>query len=196
MSANNRPRLAIDDGLLADAVTGDRRAVERLLALVQPAIIRYCRGRLATTSAVQSADDVAQEILLAVFAALHRYDGGAQAFAGFLFGIARNKVTDAYRARNRDKSTPVESLPETADRATSPDERVLRDELRSTLARHLNVLTEIQREALVLRLIVGLSPGETALAMGTSAGAVRVAQHRALKTLRRLLTSDSGYVLE
>ena len=44
---------------------------------------------------------------------------------------------------------------------------------------------EKQREILVLRVVVGLSAEETAEAVGSTPGAVRVAQHRALARLRK-----------
>jgi RNA polymerase sigma-70 factor (ECF subfamily) len=47
-------------------------------------------------------------------------------------------------------------------------------------------LPEQQREIIVLRVAVGMSSDETAAALGMTPGAVRVAQHRALATLRRL----------
>lgn len=189
-SANTDISLLVEDGLLADAAAGDRHAVDRLLAYLQPAVIRFCRGRLATTSARHSADDVAQEVLLAVFAALSRFQGGPQGFLSFVYGIARHKVTDAYRAHGRDKSTPVEELPDTTDNELGPDEQVLRQELRSGVRYYLEFLTDNQREVLELRLLVGLSSEETAQAMDTTPSAVRVTQHRALNTLRRLLKAD------
>ncbi|MGH3816140.1 MAG: sigma factor-like helix-turn-helix DNA-binding protein, partial [Pseudonocardiaceae bacterium] len=47
-----------------------------------------------------------------------------------------------------------------------------------------------QREILVLRVVVGLSAEETAEAVGSTPGAVRVAQHRALGKLRNVLQSE------
>ena len=47
-----------------------------------------------------------------------------------------------------------------------------------------------QREILVLRVVVGLSAEQTADAVGSTPGAVRVAQHRALSRLRKVLTSE------
>jgi RNA polymerase sigma-70 factor (ECF subfamily) len=44
-----------------------------------------------------------------------------------------------------------------------------------------------QREILTLRVAVGMSTDETAAALGMSAGAVRVAQHRALNKLRAMI---------
>jgi RNA polymerase sigma-70 factor (ECF subfamily) len=48
----------------------------------------------------------------------------------------------------------------------------------------LEVLPAKQREILILRVVVGLSAEETASAVGSSPGAVRVAQHRALARLK------------
>ena len=48
----------------------------------------------------------------------------------------------------------------------------------------LSVLPEKQREILILRVVVGMSAEETAEAVGSTAGAVRVAQHRALSRLK------------
>ena len=47
-----------------------------------------------------------------------------------------------------------------------------------------------QREIVVLRVVVGLSAEETAEAVGSTPGAVRVAQHRALARLRKALASE------
>ncbi len=48
----------------------------------------------------------------------------------------------------------------------------------------LQILPEKQREILILRVVVGMSAEETAEAVGSTAGAVRVAQHRALARLK------------
>ena len=52
------------------------------------------------------------------------------------------------------------------------------------MAKLLAVLPEKQREILILRVVVGMSAEETAEAVGSTAGAVRVAQHRALARLK------------
>jgi RNA polymerase sigma-70 factor (ECF subfamily) len=54
----------------------------------------------------------------------------------------------------------------------------------------LRVLPAKQREILVLRVVVGLSAEETADAVGSTPGAVRVAQHRALSRLRKTLAAE------
>jgi RNA polymerase sigma-70 factor (ECF subfamily) len=54
----------------------------------------------------------------------------------------------------------------------------------------LEALPPAQREILVLRIVLGLSAEETALRVGTTPGAVRVAQHRALSRLRARARSE------
>ena len=53
-------------------------------------------------------------------------------------------------------------------------------------------LPEKQREILTLRIVVGMSAEETAEAVGSTPGAVRVAQHRALARLKSEI-AGSGY---
>ena len=55
----------------------------------------------------------------------------------------------------------------------------------------LRLLPDKQREILVLRVVVGLSAEETAEAVGSTPGAVRVAQHRALGRLRKEIAEAS-----
>ncbi len=52
----------------------------------------------------------------------------------------------------------------------------------------LGILPEKQREILILRLVMGLSAEETAAAVGSTAGAIRVAQHRAIARLKKEVT--------
>jgi len=54
----------------------------------------------------------------------------------------------------------------------------------------LRILPDKQREIVVLRVVVGLSAEETADAVGSTPGAVRVAQHRALARLRKTLSAE------
>ena len=71
-----------------------------------------------------------------------------------------------------------------------PEHHALRRELGERMAKLLRVLPEKQREIVVLRVVVGLSAEETAAAVGSTPGAVRVAQHRALTQLRKTMTAE------
>jgi RNA polymerase sigma-70 factor, ECF subfamily len=178
------------ESLLRAAVAGDPEARERLLAEIHPLVLRYCRARLGRQETViGSADDVAQEICLAVVNALPGYTVRGLSFRAFVYGIAAHKVTDAFRAIGRNRAEPVADLPDSPLVHDGPEHHLLQAELTERLGALLHLLTPRQREVLVLRIAVGLSAEETALVVGSTPGAVRVTQHRALNRLRREVVS-------
>ena len=136
-----------------------------------------------------SADDVVQEVCLSVISALPNYQDRGQPFLAFVFGIAQHKIADARRAAARNRSLPVAEVPDRPEITEGPEQRVLRDELRARMERLLGALSDKQREILRLRVVVGLSAEETADIVGSTSGAVRVAQHRALNRLRSLMAA-------
>jgi RNA polymerase sigma-70 factor (ECF subfamily) len=173
------------------AVQGDRGATESLLERVRPMVVRYCRARLGRISGqYHIADDVAQEVCIAVLGALPRYRDMGRPFASFVFGIASHKVADALRSAIR-AAVPTEDLPDGPDDRPGPEETVVRyieaERARALLSR----LPDHQRELVLLRVVAGLSAEETGNVLGMSAGAVRVAQHRALARLRAMATEES-----
>ncbi|GAA1271798.1 RNA polymerase sigma factor ShbA [Saccharothrix xinjiangensis] len=168
------------------AVAGDRVAAARLLAAVRPLVVRYCRARVGRHErSFASADDVAQEVCLAVLTSLPSYRDHGRPFLAFVYGIAAHKVADAHRAALRNRAEPVPEVPDTPDDAADPERWVLREELSRKLGELLRVLSEKQQEVLLLRVVVGLSAEQTAAVVGATPGAVRVAQHRALSRLRK-----------
>ena len=181
------------DQLVAGAVTGDTRARDDLLALIHPLVLKYCRARLGRQESLMgSADDVAQDVCMAVVSALPNYQLKGLSFRAFVYGIAAHKVTDAFRAIGRNRAEPVAELPDGPVTADGPEHRLLAAEQSARLGRLLGQLTARQREVLVLRLAVGLSAEETAQAVRSTPGAVRVTQHRALGRLRKILLGESA----
>lgn len=179
------------DELVVAAVTGDRRARDLVIATIGPLVQRYCRGRLGRSDRSSvSADDVAQEVLLAVLTALPSYRVQGRPFLAFVYGIASHKVIDAHRAATRNRSDAVADVPDSPTVADGPEQRALRVELSEQMGLLLDQLPEKQREILILRVVVGLSAEETAEAVGSTPGAVRVAQHRALGRLRRAMPEE------
>ncbi len=173
--------------LVAAAVAGDVSARERLLVEIHPLVLRYCRGRLGRQETViGSADDVAQEVCLAVVGALPNYTIKGLSFRAFVYGIAAHKVTDAFRAIGRNKSEPMAELPDTAVLHDGPEQRLLAGELAERLSGMLHRLTPREGEVLILRIVAGLSAEEVAHIVGSTPGAVRVTQHRALNIIRRV----------
>jgi RNA polymerase sigma-70 factor, ECF subfamily len=181
------------DAVVAEAVAGDRDALREVLATIRPIVVRYCRARVGTAErSGLSADDVAQEVCLAAIQALPRYQDQGRPFLAFVYGIAAHKVADAHRAAARNRAEPTESVPERFATDMGPEQMAMNADSASRMDALLQVLPEKQREILLLRVVVGLSAEETAEAVGSTAGAVRVAQHRALARLKTEITA-TGY---
>ena len=173
------------DALVEDAVHQEHHALDALLRRINPLVVRYCRARLGRQEGMFTlADDVAQEVGLAVLKALPHFREQGRPFMAFVFGIAAHKVADAHRAAARNRSDPVPDVPDEPVQLDGPEQRALQDELAGRMGRLLDTLPDKQREIVVLRVVVGLSAEETAEAVGSTPGAVRVAQHRALTRLR------------
>ncbi len=173
------------------AMRGQPAAIDTLLRQIRPMVVRYCRARLGRISGhYHAADDVAQEVCIAVLLALPRYQDMGRPFASFVFGIASHKVADAMRNAAR-MAIPTEDLPDGPDDRPGPEETAVAyieaERARALLAR----LPVHQRELLVLRVLSGMTAEETGHELGMSAGAVRVAQHRALARLRAIALEES-----
>lgn len=177
--------------LTTRAASGQPAAIESLLRQIRPMVLRYCRARLGRISGYhQAADDVAQEVCIALVSALPRYRDMGRPFASFVYGIASHKVADAVRSA-ASLAIPTEDLPDEPDDRPGPEETAVAC-LEAERARGLlDRLPDQQRELLVLRLLAGLTAQETGNELGMSAGAVRVAQHRALARLRAIVSEES-----
>lgn len=177
--------------LVEAAKEGDRFATEQLIGHLRPLIVRYCRARIGkAVCTFSSADDVAQDVCMAVLTSLPSYRSTGRSFLSFVYGIATHKIMDFHRKRTRDRSVVMSELPDAAEPSDGPEQRLLRQELGERLGELLTELSEVQFEVLTLRLVVGLSVAETAEAVSASQGAVRVCQHRALAKLRRHLEAS------
>jgi RNA polymerase sigma-70 factor (ECF subfamily) len=173
------------DAVVAEAVAGNRDALRQVLETIRPIVVRYCRARVGTSErSGLSADDVAQEVCLAAITALPRYKDQGRPFLAFVYGIAAHKVADAHRAAGRNRAEPTDIVPERLSSEAGPEQLAIENESAARMNKLLEVLPEKQREILILRVVVGMSAEETAEAVGSTAGAVRVAQHRALARLK------------
>jgi RNA polymerase sigma-70 factor (ECF subfamily) len=168
------------DALMRAANRGDRAAYARLLALVAPAIRGLVRARGAALGP-EGCEDVVQEVLLAIHLKRHTWDEG-QPLRPWLWAVARHKVVDAFRARGRRVEVPIEDLAEVLPAPDAPDGLAVRDADR--------LLARLDpRAAAVVRAVAldEASAAEAGARLGLSEGAVRVALHRALKSLARLV---------
>lgn len=171
----------VEAACLTRARSGDRDAVEQVVTALRPRVLRYCLARLGS---LPDAEDVTQEVCMAVAASLPRYRDEGRPFLAYVFGIAGNKLLEHHRYRRRRPEAGVAVLPEGVDEAPGPDEQAVQLDTVRRVRRLLDELSPVHREVVLLRVAAGLSAEETGRVLGMTAGAVRVAQHRALARLR------------
>ncbi len=171
-------------GLAREARSGGSVETEALLEQVWLIAHRYSLARLGSyPGGAHLADDVAQDVCIAVLGALPRYRDRGRPFEAFVHGVASRKVADAQRAFSR-HPYPTDELPDEVDDAPTPEDRAVQHCDVEHAAQLLNALPENLREVMLQRVVAGLSSEETGAALGMTAGAVRVAQHRALTKMR------------
>ncbi len=165
----------------------DLRAFAPLYVTYFDAVYRYCFRCLADREA---AADASQEVFVKAMAALPRYR--AEAFRPWLFAIAHNVITDSYRRRGRRPAVaPLEAAAQRSDPDSGPEEAALAAESRRSLLALLATLPVHQREVVELRL-ADLTGQEIAAILGCSLGSVKIAQHRAYRRLRDLMTTAAS----
>jgi len=174
----------LDDDVGA-AVRGDPRATAAVLETIRPLVVRYCRARMDRSVVdVVDAEDLAQEVCIAILRALPRYQDQGKPFIVFVYGIAAHKIADVYRAAARTRSTPVAEVPDRPCQDPGPEQQVLHGEAAQQINLLLSTLSTRHRQIMLLRIVDGLRATEIATLLGSTAGSIRVAQHRALTTLR------------
>jgi len=174
-----------DNDLARRARRGNPEAAAELLARIRPGVLRYCWAHLGSLGrSDQTPDDVAQDVCLAVFEALPRYEERGLPFTAFVYRIAAYKVADAHRTASAASTWPIDTVPEPVDDRSDPEDRAVIADLSRRLLPLLNDLTPAQREIIVLRVAAGLSAEEVGAVIGKSAAAVRMTQSRAMARLR------------
>jgi RNA polymerase sigma-70 factor (ECF subfamily) len=169
------PEDASDDELMPWIAAGDREA---FAALYQRRRLDVYRFALHMTGSAAAADDVTQEVFVAVIAAAARYTPGRSGVGPWLLGIARNHVRRSGRWNRRSVSLSDPSqaarftveIDPLADLATQRGLAALRDAVRRLPLRY--------REMVVLCDLQEVSYADAAAIAGCAIGTVRSRLHR------------------
>jgi RNA polymerase sigma-70 factor (ECF subfamily) len=166
--------------LVDRAGRSDPDAWEALYRRAYPGLMAYASRRL---DAERAREAVAETMARAV-GRIDRFEWrNDNSFDGWLYGILRHVVIDAHRARNRESGRR-----EAVDGSRAgPLDHVLDGEEARAVREAFTRLGAEDREILELRVVAGLSAEEVGKVLGKRAGAVRMAQSRALERLRREL---------
>jgi RNA polymerase sigma-70 factor (ECF subfamily) len=176
--AQSKPDVSLDVQEVA-AARLDPHAFVVLYERYLTRVYRYCLVRLHTQTA---AEDATSEVFLKALVKLHSFRRGT--FAGWLFVIARNVVTDHYRRRRPSES--LDMAAEVLDGQATTESRAIAAERRRALHEALSVLTREQRDLVDLQL-AGWRDSEIAAALGKSRTAVKMLRYRAVQRLRARL---------
>jgi RNA polymerase sigma factor (sigma-70 family) len=172
--------------LMARAQQGDSDAYVTLLRAITPRIrqmVRRKRGFLGESDV----EDVAQEVLLSIHAVRATYDP-ARPFMPWLGAIVRHRLADAGRRYGRQQAHEmgVDDMDVTfAATATNTQEQDYGDA--EALAQAIQALPPGQRQAVELLKLRELSLKEASTMTGLSVGALKLATHRAMGSLRRIM---------
>jgi RNA polymerase sigma-70 factor, ECF subfamily len=168
---------------LASAINGDELAFAILYRDVQPRLRRYAQVLVG-----QDADDVTAEAWLQIARDIRRFVGTMDMFRAWTARIVRNRALDHFRAAARRPVhlTDADALLDAPvpDAETIALERMSTDHALALIAS----LPREQAEAVMLRAVIGLDSTASGEVLGKSSAAVRVAAHRGLKSLAKLVS--------
>jgi|GEM_PF-213739 len=168
--ARARTRLAV-----ARAKEGDQEAMRYLYVSYSQNIYGYVRSIVRDD---HEAEDVTQHVFAKLMTTLVKYDDRGVPFFAWLLRLARNVAIDHLRAN---RLTPTENVFDLdVDAGIEPDQL-------ETVRSALSTLPDEQREVVVLRHVIGLSPGEIAHRMGRTEGSIHGLHHRGRRALKREL---------
>lgn len=170
-----KARSALRAGLRRDALTV-------LMQAYGNDVVRYCRGLLGDAAL---AEDTRQRVFIQAYRDLHRVKIGST-FRAWLFGIARHRCADARRSAWRRDARQV-GLHPTASDSASPLE------LGQLLEFCLQELEQHNREAVVLRHVLGHRYSEIEAALGVQAAALQMRVARAMTRLRACVERHGGF---
>src|SRR4051794_30408208 len=173
-----------DEELIAAVAAGGREAFAALYRRRRPDGYRFA---LHMTGAPAAADDVAQEVFLAVIREAGRYTPGRSGVVPWLLGIARNHALRRITERRHDPLPEAEREPATT---SDPVDAMARDEDVAALRAALADLPVVYREAVVLCDLQELSYQDAAGAAACAIGTIRSRLHRGRALLAERLRKE------
>ncbi|MFE4776841.1 sigma-70 family RNA polymerase sigma factor [Streptomyces sp. NPDC056713] len=140
----------------------------------------------------REAEDVTQQVFLAVWRGRGGYNPQRGAFAGWVVGITRRKIADALTARTR-RATLASAAKTSLHLAAPPSDNMAGQVLDQVLVRHeLTLLPAPQRRVLQLAFYNDLTHTQIAEVTGWPLGTVKSHSRRGLNRLRqRLVATDA-----
>ena len=159
-----------------------RWTAEQAYEQLAPAVRGYFRGRGA-----RDPNDLTGDVFVSVTRGLASFHGDADALRRWVFTIAHHRMVDEFRRSQHDRHVSMAEVPDAAYVDVTADTPVDDD-----LARALAMLSDDQREVVVLRFVADLALKDVARIVGKRQGAVKMLQARGLERLHDLLQAEGG----
>jgi len=161
---------------VARAKEGDDEALHFLYVRYAPDVLRYVRKLVQDD---YEAEDITQNVFMKLISVINKYEPRDVPFAAWILRVSRNAALDYLRAR---RATPTDEV-----RLADDEHGRISHERGRDLRQALEGLPEEQRDVLILRHIVGLSPLEIASVLHKTESSVHGLHHRGRLSLKAAL---------
>jgi len=161
---------------IARAKEGDRDAVRFLYVRYSNNVYGYIRSIVRDE---REAEDLTQHVFLKLVTAILKYEDHGVPFSGWLLRLARNVALDHLRRRQPMPTEEVFAADSHVDDGAHDRARDFRSALQA--------LPEEQREVVVMRHVIGLSPREIADRLGRTESSIHGLHHRGRRALQKEL---------
>jgi RNA polymerase sigma-70 factor (ECF subfamily) len=158
------------------AKQGDPEGIRSLYDRFHVDVLRYVNTFVRD---YHEAEDIAHNVFAKLITAITRYEDRAVPFSAWIMRVARNAALDHLRAR---RAVPTEDV-----RAAAPEHRNV--EMVRDIIEALQELPQDQREVMVLRHVIGLTPGEIAGTLEKTESSIHGLHHRGRRSLQGALES-------
>jgi RNA polymerase sigma-70 factor (ECF subfamily) len=173
--------------LVLRARAGEAEAFGALYDRYVELIYRYIYYRVGSHAL---AEDLTSETFLRALRRMSVFTWQGKDFGAWLVTIARNLVLDHFKSSRHRLEVCTPELADNDRWEEGPERAVLDSFTHRALFSAVRKLGSEQQECVVLRFLHGLSVAETAKVMGKNTGAIKALQHRATRSLARIVPAD------
>jgi RNA polymerase sigma-70 factor, ECF subfamily len=170
--------------LLQRASQLETKALAEIYDTHSPGIYRYAMRLLGDMTL---AEDCVAETFARFLKALQERRGPRDHLQGYLYRIAHNWIVDLYR--NHEQTVELDDA--LRSEADLPEEEAAKHIRQKEVRKAIRCLTPDQQKVISLKYLEEWSNEEVAHVLKKPVGAVKSIQHRALKSLQKLLTEKS-----
>ncbi len=173
--------------LIEQAVEGDSSAFGSLYDHYQPAIYRFVVIKVGSR---EEAEDITHHVFLSAWVKIRAYKHRGHPFSSWLYQIARNMVIDHYRSKKNDISLDKIDPESSIIPAVAQFDLSMKLQLEKVHGAIKELKPDYQ-DVIILRFIEDLPLKETAAILKKSEGAIKLAQHRAIRELKKKLGDEN-----